>query len=157
MNKIFLALLICFFSTNLLSKENNDYFKKQANFSHLIISDIDSIFLDINYLIEYVKNVKTISAFEKDIVRNRKNIKSYLFLAKIHKEKKNNQEFEKYLKTVLILDPKNEEALYLLITKKIKDADYDFAREKYEIFSKYCSKLCSKKNEIDRLIKKSKS
>tara|TARA_B100000989_G_scaffold135667_1_gene100830 strand:+ start:23862 stop:24932 length:1071 start_codon:yes stop_codon:yes gene_type:complete len=42
----------------------NDYFKKQANFSHLIISDIDSIFLDINYLIEYVKNVKTISAID---------------------------------------------------------------------------------------------
>ena len=139
MNKIFLALLICFFSTNLLSKENNDYFKKGKE----------------NYKKKNIDKAKL--NFEKDIVRNRKNIKSYLFLAKIHKEKKNNQEFEKYLKTVLILDPKNEEALYLLITKKIKDADYDFAREKYEIFSKYCSKLCSKKNEIDRLIKKSKS
>ena len=139
MNKIFLAFLICFFSTNLLSKENNNYFKiGQENF--------------------YKKNLdKAKLNFEKDIVRNRKNIKSYLFLAKIHKEKKNNQEFEKYLKTVLLQEPKNEEALYLLITKKIKDADYDFAREKYEIFSKYCSKLCSKKNEIDRLIKKSKS
>ena len=40
-------------------------------------------------------------------------------MAKIHKEKENNQEFEKNLKTVLILDPKNEEALYLLIIKKI--------------------------------------
>ena len=37
---------------------------KQENFSHLIISDIDSIFLDINYLIEYVKNVKTIAAID---------------------------------------------------------------------------------------------
>ena len=139
MNKIFLALLICFFSTNLLSKENNDYFKRgQENYKK---KNIDKAKLN----------------FEKDIVRNRKNIKSYLFLAKIHKEKKNNQEFEKYLKTVLILDPKNEEALYLLIIKKIKDADYDFASEKFEIFSKYCSKLCSKKSEIDRLIKKSKS
>ena len=139
MNKIFLALLICFFSTNLLSKENNDYFKRGKE----------------NYKKKNIDNAKL--NFEKDIVRNRKNIKSYLFLAKIHKEKKNNQEFEKYLKTVLILDPKNEEALYLLIIKKIKDADYDFASEKFEIFSKYCSKLCSKKIEIDRLIKKSKS
>jgi len=139
MNKIFLALLICFFSTNLLSKENNDYFKKGKE----------------NYKKKNIDKAKL--NFEKDIVRNRKNIKSYLFLAKIHKEKKNNQEFEKYLKTVLILDPKNEEALYLLIIKKIKDADYDFASEKFEIFSKYCSKLCSKKIEIDRLIKKSKS
>ncbi len=139
MNKIFLALLICFFSTNLLSKENNDYFKRGKE----------------NYKKKNIDKAKL--NFEKDIVRNRKNIKSYLFLAKIHKEKKNNQEFEKYLKTVLILDPKNEEALYLLIIKKIKDADYDFASEKFEIFSKYCSKLCSKKIEIDRLIKKSKS
>ncbi len=139
MNKIFIAFLLCFFCTNLLSKENNDYFKLgQENFNK---KNIDKAKLN----------------FEKDIVRNTKNIESYLFLAKIHKEKENNQEFEKYLKTVLILDPKNEEALYLLITKKIKDADYDFAREKYEIFSKYCSKLCSKKSEIDRLIKKSKS
>ena len=139
MNKIFLAFLICFFSTNLLSKENNDYFKRgQENFDK--------------------KNIEKAKLnFEKDIVRNRKNIKSYLYLAKIHKEKENSQEFEKNLKTVLILDPKNEEALYLLIKKKIKDADYDFASKKYEIFSKYCSKLCSKKSEIDRLIKKSKS
>ena len=139
MNKIFIAFLLCFFCTNLLSKENNAYFKKgQENFNK---KNIDKAKLN----------------FEKDIVRNTKNIESYLFLAKIHKEKENNQEFEKYLKTVLILDPKNEEALYLLITKKIKDADYDFASEKYEIFSKYCKKLCSKKSEIDRLIKKSKS
>ena len=139
MNKIFLALLICFFSTNLLSKENNDYFKRGKE----------------NYKKKNIDKAKL--NFEKVIVRNRKNIKSYLFLAKIHKEKKNNQEFEKYLKTELILDPKNEEALYLLIIKKIEDADYDFASEKFEIFSKYCSKLCSKKIEIDRLIKKSKS
>ena len=139
MNKIFLAFLICFFSTNLLSKENNDYFKRgQENFNK---KNIDKAKLN----------------FEKDIVRNTKNIKSYLYLAKIYKEKENSQEFEKNLKTVLILDPKNEEALYLLIIKKIKDADYDFAREKYKIFSKYCNKLCSKKSEIDRLIKKSKS
>ena len=139
MNKIFLALLICFFSTNLLSKENNDYFKRGKE----------------NYKKKNIDKAKL--NFEKDIVRNTKNIESYLFLAKIHKEKENNQEFEKYLKTVLILDPKNEEALYLLIIKKIEDADYDFASEKFEIFSKYCSKLCSKKIEIDRLIKKSKS
>ena len=102
MNKIFIAFLLCFFCTNLLSKENNDYFKRgQENFNK---KNIDKAKLN----------------FEKDIVRNTKNIESYLFLAKIHKEKENNQEFEKYLKTVLILDPKNEEALYLLITKKLK-------------------------------------
>ena len=139
MNKILLAFLLCFFCTYSFSKENNDYFKRgQENYKK---KDIDKAKLN----------------FEKDIVRNTKNIKSYLYLAKIYKEKENSQEFEKNLKTVLILDPKNEEALYLLIIKKIKDADYDFAMEKYKIFSKYCNKLCLKKKEIDRLIKKSKS
>ncbi len=42
----------------------NEYFKENTFFSHLIISDIDSIFLDINYLVEYAKGVKTISAID---------------------------------------------------------------------------------------------
>lgn len=139
MNKLLIVFLFCIFSTNLFSKESNNYFKRGKD--HYNKKNIEEAKLN----------------FEKDIVRNTKNIESYLYLAKIHKKKDNSLEFEKNLKTVLLLDPKNEEALYLLITKKIKDADYVFATEKYKIFSKYCSKLCSKKNEIDRLIKKSKS
>ena len=139
MNKYLIVFLFCIFSTNLFTKESNNYFKKGQD--HYNKKNIEEAKLN----------------FEKDIVRNTKNTKSYLYLAKIHKKKNNSLEFEKNLKTVLLLDPKNEEALYLLITKKIKDADYVFATEKYKIFSKYCSKLCSKKNEIDRLIKKSKS
>ena len=139
MNKILIVILVYFFSTNLFAKDNINYFEKGEE--HYNKKNIEKAKLN----------------FEKDIVRNTKNIKSYLYLAKIHKDKNNSEEFEKNLKTVLILDPKNEEALYLLIIKKVKDADYDFATEKYKIFSKYCSKLCSKKNEIGRLIKKSKN
>jgi len=95
--------------------------------------------------------------FEKDIVRNTKNQESYLYLAKIHNIKKNNPEFEKNLNTVLLLDPKNEEALYLLIKKKIKDADYDIAKSKYDLFKKICSNMCLKKEEIKKLLKKNKS
>lgn len=95
--------------------------------------------------------------FEKDIVRNPKNIKSYLFLAKIHKAKHNKSEFEKNLNTVLLLDPKNEEALYLLIKKKIEDADYDFALLKIQILKKVCKKLCNKINDLNNLNKNLKS
>ena len=139
MNKILIICLFCFFSTSLYAKQSDKYFKRGLSYYNK-------------------KNIeKAKFNFEKDIVRNTKNIKSYLYLAKIHKQKENSKEFEKNLKTVLVLDPKNEEALYLIIVKKIKDADYDYAMEKFKIFSKYCNKLCSKKNEIDRLIKKSKS
>ena len=42
----------------------NDYFEINKTYSHLIISDIDSIFLDINYLIKYTNKINTISAID---------------------------------------------------------------------------------------------
>jgi len=95
--------------------------------------------------------------FEKDIVRNTKNSKSYLYLAKIFKIKKQDNEFEKNLNTVLLLEPKNEEALYYLIIKKINDGDYNLAKKKIEIFNSSCKKMCKKNNELMELINKFKS
>jgi len=95
--------------------------------------------------------------FEKDIVRNSKNAKSYLYLAQIFKTKKQNDEFEKNLNTVLLLEPKNDEALYYFIIKKINDGDYDLAKKKIEIFSSSCNKMCEKNSELMELINKFKS
>ena len=95
--------------------------------------------------------------FQKDIVRNPKNTKSYLYLAKIFEELNDKNEFEKNLNNVLLLEPKNEEALYLIILKKIDDADYEVANSKYELFKKECANLCSKKDELNQLLNKSKS
>ena len=95
--------------------------------------------------------------FEKDIVRNTKNSKSYLYLAKIFKIKNQENEFEKNLNTVLLLEPKNEEALYYLIIKKINDGDYNLAKKKIEIFNSSCKKMCKKNNELMELINKFKS
>ena len=49
--------------------------------------------------------------FEKDIVFNPKNENSYLYLAKIYKFKKDDNQEEKNLNTVILLNPKNEEAI----------------------------------------------
>lgn len=95
--------------------------------------------------------------FQKDIVRNPKNTESYLYLAKIFKELNDVNEFEKNLDNVLLLDPKNEEALYLIILKKINDADYEVANSKFELFKKECATLCLKKDELNQLLNKSKS
>jgi len=95
--------------------------------------------------------------FEKDIVRNTKNVRSYLYLAKIHQQKKNQSEFEKNLNTVLLLDPKNEEALYLLIKKKINDADFDDANIKIKLLKDVCKNFCSKIKELEILNKNSRS
>jgi len=95
--------------------------------------------------------------FEKDIVRNSKNAKSYLYLAQIFKTKKQNDEFEKNLNTVLLLEPKNDEALYYFIIKKINDGDYDLAKKKLDIFNSFCNKMCNKNSELKELINKFKS
>ena len=65
--------------------------------------------------------------FERDIVFNPKNEKSYLYLAKIFSKKENDEEQEINLNNVLLLNPKNDEALYMLVLLKIKQSDYDQA------------------------------
>ena len=86
--------------------------------------------------------------FEKDIVFNPKSGMSYLYLAKIFLEKDNDQEQEINLNNVLLLDPQNEEALYMLILLKIKFSDYKIAEDLIEKFNLICKSFCSKKNEI---------
>ncbi|MBL61551.1 MAG: hypothetical protein CMI85_05445 [Candidatus Pelagibacter sp.] len=140
MNKIFITVIILYFFTSLV---HANQYSKYYN-------------LGIKY---YNNNNLEIAKFnfEKDIVRNTKNLNSYLYLAKIFKKKNNRDEFEKNLKTVLLLDPKNEEALYFIIIKKYKDGDYNYAEEKFNIFKKSCVKLCKKKLELSELINKPKS
>lgn len=94
--------------------------------------------------------------FEKSIVYNPKNIDSYIYLSKIYSEVKNEQEEKKNIKTALLLDPKNEEALLLMIKLNIKEGDYSVAEENYKILSSICIKLCNELNEINLIIKKFK-
>ena len=92
--------------------------------------------------------------FEKDLVFNPKNSKSYLYLAKIYK-KKENTEYEEYnLKNVLLLDPKNDEAIYMMIILKINQSNYNEARKLIDSFNKVCNSFCSKKNEINEKFSK---
>ena len=92
--------------------------------------------------------------FERDIVFNPKNEKSYLYLAKIFNKNKNDKEEEINLNNVLLLNPQNDEALYMLALLKIKQSDYDQAKELIDKFILVCKSFCSKKKEIqDKLIK----
>ena len=91
--------------------------------------------------------------FEKDIVFNPKNEKSYLYLAKIYKIENNDKFEEQNLNTVILLDPKNEEAIYLLALLKIKQSDYKKSKELIKVFDKVCKNLCEKKNELSGKLK----
>jgi len=86
--------------------------------------------------------------FEKDIVFNPKNEKSYLYLAKIFKEQENDQLQEENLNTVILLDPQNEEAIYLLALLKIKQSDYKKTKKLINIFKKVCKNFCKKEVEL---------
>ena len=92
--------------------------------------------------------------FERDIVFNPKNEKSYLYLAKIFNKKKNDKEEEINLNNVLLLNPQNDEAIYMLTLLKIKQSDYNQAKELIDKFILVCKSFCSKKKEIQDKLKK---
>ena len=92
--------------------------------------------------------------FERDIVFNPKSEKSYLYLAKIFNKNKNDKEEEINLNNVLLLNPQNDEAIYMLTLLKIKQSDYNQAKELINKFILVCKSFCSKKKEIqNKLIK----
>ena len=96
--------------------------------------------------------------FEQDIVLNPKSELSYLYLSRIfHKQEKKNLE-EQNLKTVMLLNPKNEEAIYYLAKLKLSASDYKKSKELNKKLIKFCKKFCEKsqklKIEIENLSKK---
>ena len=86
--------------------------------------------------------------FEKDIVFNPKSEISYLYLAKIFKEEDNTSLEENNLNTVLLLNPKNEEAIYLLTLLNIKNSNFSKAKELIDILNSVCKKMCSSRLEL---------
>ena len=91
--------------------------------------------------------------FEKSIVFNPKLIDSYIYLAKISLQFKNLDEEEKNLKTALLIDPKNEEALFLITKLYIKESDFKKAEKNYDILSSNCLKYCNKIKDLNLSIK----
>ena len=91
--------------------------------------------------------------FQRNIVYNPKDSESYLYLAKIFKNEENNSELEKNINTVLLLEPKNEEAMYLLIDIELQRSNFSKAEELSEDFKKICSNLCDKIASINKRLK----
>ena len=91
--------------------------------------------------------------FQRSITFNPKDSDSYLYLAKIFNFEDNQKEVEKNINTVLLLDPKNEEANYLLMEIELKKSNYLKVNELIKNFSKICHKLCEKKTLIIKSLK----
>jgi len=91
--------------------------------------------------------------FQRSIVFNPKDSGSYLYLAKIYNFEDNKKEEEKNINTVLLLKPKNEEAMYMLIEIELERSNYSKVNELAENFSKICNTLCDKKTLILKSLK----
>ena len=87
--------------------------------------------------------------FQRNIVFNPKHSKSYLYLAKIYETEENESEEEKNVNTALLLEPNNEEAMYMLIDIKLKKSDYEKVKELRTQFEVICKSLCNKIKSID--------
>ena len=66
----------------------------------------------------------------------------------------NVEEQEKNLNNVLLLNPKNDEALYMLLLIKIKQSNYNKTKELLNTFDLVCKSFCSKKDEIQKKFEK---
>ena len=96
--------------------------------------------------------------FEQDLVYNPKSELSYLYLSKIFKKQNKRNLEEKNLNTVMLLNPKNEEAIYNLAKLKLTASDYKKSKELNKKLKSICSEFCIKsdqlKIEIENLSKK---
>ena len=91
--------------------------------------------------------------FERSIVYNPKYSNSYLYLGKIFKIEKNTKEKEKNINTALLLDPKNEEAMYILIDLELEKSNFSKVQDLKKDFKKICNALCEKLTSIDTRLK----
>ena len=118
------------------------------NLSHVTLSAKNLYFDDGKKLFDKKNYKDSKFYFEKDIVFNPKSENSYLYLAKIFKEEQNDSLEENNLNTVLLLNPKNEEAIYLLTLHSIKNSNFSKAKELIDILNSVCKKMCSSRLEL---------
>ena len=128
--KLILSIFLFINFFNLLSAEENFFDEAKNKFNEKKLED--SKFL-----------------FQRNIVFNPKDAKSYMYLAKIYNLEENEVEEEKNINTTLLLEPDNEEAMYMLIDIKLKKSDFEKVKKLRIQFKEICKLLCSKIKSID--------
>ena len=118
------------------------------NLNHFSVSAKNLYFIDGKKLFDNKNYKDSKFYFEKDIVFNPKNENSYLYLAKIFKKDKKDKLEENNLDTVLLLNPKNEEAIYLLTLLNIKKSNFSKAKKMISTMKSVCINMCSSSLEL---------
>ena len=113
----------------------------------------NNFFDEAKMLFDEEKYEKSKFLFQRNIVYNPKNAQSYLYLAKIFDLEENKTEQEKYINSTLLLEPKNEEAMYLLIDIELKRSNFSKVEELKKNFKKICLSMCEKLASINSRLK----
>ncbi len=138
MNKVLIIVVLLFSFNNLFAK--TDYFNEG--------------------LILFKKNElkKAKFKFEQDLVLNPSSEKSYLYLSKIFNAQNKKTLEEQNLNSVILINPKNEEALFNLAKLKLEKSDFAESKKLLEELLLFCKDFCQKskklKIEVENSLKK---
>ena len=91
--------------------------------------------------------------FERNITFNPKDANSYLYLAKIYHQEKNQRKEKFNLETTLLIDPSNEEALLMLMNIALEKSNYEKVKDLSNKFAKVCKNLCKENKKIQDSLK----
>ena len=86
--------------------------------------------------------------FERSIVFDPKDSKSYLYLAKIYNIEENKDKEEKNLETALLIDPNNEEAILMTMKIALEKSNYSKVKDLSNTFIQVCKNLCEENKNI---------
>ena len=86
--------------------------------------------------------------FERSIVFNPKDSSSYLYLAKIYNIEEDQTKEEKNLKSTLLIEPDNEEAILMSMKIALEKSNYEKVKKLSKTFTKVCNDLCEENKKI---------
>ena len=132
MNKIFKLALFFYLIINL----TNSSFSKESFFDEGLKLYKDKKYEDARFM------------FERSIVFNPKDSKSYLYLAKIYNIEEDQKKEEKNLEATLLIEPDNEEAILMTMKIALKKSNYSKVKDLSKTFTQVCKKLCEENKGI---------
>jgi tetratricopeptide (TPR) repeat protein len=132
MNKIFKLTLFFYLISNLI----NSSFSKENFFDEGLKLYKDKKYEDARFM------------FERSIVFNPKDSKSYLYLAKIYNIEEDQKKEEKNLEATLLIEPDNEEAILMTMKIALEKSNYSKVKDLSKTFTKVCKKLCEENKGI---------
>ena len=124
---LFLYLIINIFN---ISNSNENFFNKGLN------------------LFENKKYDDAKFMFERGIVFNPKDSKSYLYLAKIYNIEEDQKKEEKNLEATLLIEPSNEDAILMYMKIALDKSNYSKVKDLLKNFDEVCKKLCNENRNI---------